>query len=51
MSCGDCKWFFPVEEEPSKGDCVQREADIQSEYWTAKPVSADAAECEKFEGK
>ncbi len=51
MSCGDCKWFFPLEEDPNRGDCVQRESDGKSEYYTAKPHSDDDAACEKYEAR
>jgi hypothetical protein len=48
MSCKDCKWFFPLEEDPSRGDCVRREGDEKSEYYTAKPCNADDAACDNF---
>jgi|YNPBryantNP2012_1023418.scaffolds.fasta_scaffold01109_4 benzylsuccinate synthase len=52
-NCADCKWFFPLEEDPGRGDCVQREDDGKSQYWTAKPVSADrpADQCASFQAR
>jgi len=51
MSCGECKWFFPLDEDPNRGDCVQREGDEKSEYYTAKPCGTEDAACEKYEKK
>lgn len=51
MSCGECKWFFPTEEDPSRGDCVRRESDGKSSYYTAKPMNADDKACDNFEKK
>ena len=52
-SCSECKWFFPLDEDPARGDCVRRESDEKSAYYSAKPVSADRAseECKGFESK
>ncbi len=52
-TCNDCKWFFPLEDDPSRGDCVRRESDGKSEYWTAKPRSAQEGgeSCASFEAK
>jgi len=51
--CGDCKWFFPLEDDPTRGDCVRRESDEQSEYWTAKPMGAEQSseECAGYKSK
>lgn len=52
-TCKDCKSFFPLDEEPEKGDCVRRIVDPRQAYYQAKPVSAgtDAAECASFHKK
>jgi len=53
MSCGECRWFFPLEDDPATGDCVRRDSDEKSEYWTARPVSAERSseDCRDFEGR
>lgn len=51
MSCADCKWFFPLEDDPSRGDCVRRESDGKSDYYTAKPHNANDPDCENYEKK
>lgn len=50
-SCKECKKFFPLEQDPKRGDCVQRVIDPRQAYYQAKPVSADrdAAKCSSFE--
>lgn len=52
-TCKECKKFFAVEDEPGKGDCVQRVIDPRQAYYQAKPVTADkdAARCPSFESK
>jgi len=49
--CKECKKFFPIKEEPNKGDCVQRVVDPRQAYYKAKPVGADmdASSCSSFE--
>jgi len=51
--CEECRKFFPLEEDPKKGDCVQRVVDPRQAYYKAKPVTSekDAAKCESFEKK
>ncbi|KQC02872.1 MAG: hypothetical protein APR55_07500, partial [Methanolinea sp. SDB] len=52
-SCNECKKFFPLKEDPQKGDCVQRVVDPRQGYYKAKPVLAakDASSCGSFEKK
>jgi len=52
-TCQECKNFFPLEEDPNKGDCVQRVVDPRQAYYTAQPVSAeqDASNCSSFQKK
>lgn len=52
-ACKECKWFFPLEDDPEKGDCIRRETDPKQSYWTAKPKKAadDASKCPDFETK
>jgi benzylsuccinate synthase len=51
--CKECKKFFSVKEDPTKGDCVQRIVDPRQAYYKAKPVGADkdASSCSSFEKK
>jgi benzylsuccinate synthase len=51
--CEECKWFFPLEDDPTQGDCVTRVVDPRCAYWTAKPrKSEDNAEgCANFQTK
>ena len=51
--CNECKKFFPVKEDPKKGDCVQRVVDPRQGYYKAKPAMAgnDASSCGSFEKK
>jgi len=51
--CKECKKFFPVKEDPNKGDCVQRVVDPRQAYYKAKPIEAamDASSCSSFEKK
>ena len=52
-TCGECKSFFPLDEDPQKGDCVQRVVDPRQAYYKAKPVTADkdASGCDSFAKK
>ncbi len=52
-TCKQCKKFFPLEDNPNKGDCVQRVIDPRQTYYKAKSVDAesDAAKCSEFEKK
>jgi benzylsuccinate synthase len=52
-TCKECKKFFPSEENPQKGDCVQRVIDPRQAYYQAKPVQAEksASTCGSFEKK
>jgi benzylsuccinate synthase len=49
--CKDCKCFFVFEDNPEKGDCVQRVVDPRQAYCKAKPVEADqdASNCSSFQ--
>jgi len=51
--CKECKNFFPLEEQPEKGDCVKRGEDPRQSYYMAKPVTADkdASSCPDFQKK
>jgi benzylsuccinate synthase len=51
--CKDCKCFFAFEENPEKGDCVQRVVDPRQAYYKARPVAADqgASGCGSFQKK
>ncbi|MGW8320173.1 MAG: benzylsuccinate synthase gamma subunit family protein [Thermodesulfobacteriota bacterium] len=51
--CSECSKFFPLNEEPDKGDCVRRVVDPRQAYHTAKPVDADqeADDCRDFQRK
>jgi benzylsuccinate synthase len=52
-TCKECKSFFPLEENPDKGDCVRRTVDPRQAYYQAKPVNSgdDAGSCESFKKK
>ena len=52
-TCVECKSFFPIEEEPGKGDCVQKGVDARQTYFTARVVPAenDASTCDSFQKK
>ena len=52
-TCKDCKCFFVLEDNPEKGDCVQRVVDPRQAYCKAKPVGADedASNCASFQKK
>lgn len=52
-TCQECQSFFPVEEEPEKGDCVRREVDPRQSYYTSRIVEAemDAGDCDSFQKK
>ncbi|MCP4757007.1 MAG: benzylsuccinate synthase gamma subunit family protein [Proteobacteria bacterium] len=51
--CEECRSFFPIEESPQRGDCVQREVDPRQSYYTAQEIelSKDAGECSSFQKK
>ncbi len=52
-TCKECKNYFPIDEDPKKGDCVQRVVDPRQAYHKAKPALADqdAADCSSFQKK
>ena len=52
-TCKECKSFFPLDGDASKGDCVQRAVDPRQAYYKAKPVAAenDASKCPSFQKK
>ena len=52
-TCKDCKYFFVIEDNPEKGDCVQRVVDPRQAYFKAGPVAADqdASDCGSFQKK
>ncbi len=52
-TCKECKNFFVFEDNPEKGDCVQRVVDPRQAYYKAKPVGADddASSCGSFQKK
>lgn len=52
-TCSECKSFFSREDEPEKGDCVQRVVDPRQAYYKSKPVdpNMDSAGCESFQKK
>ncbi|GAB6162922.1 hypothetical protein JCM12298_20820 [Desulfothermus naphthae] len=52
-TCKECKNFFPLEDDPSTGDCVMRVVDPRQAYYKAKPVDADqdASNCPSFQKK
>lgn len=52
-TCDDCKSFFPLPDDPLKGDCVTRERDERSEYWMSRPTEAlrDVEDCPRFIAK
>ncbi len=48
--CNECKHFFPLEEDKSRGDCVCRQIDERQAYFSSKPVKAEetAVNCTAF---
>ena len=52
-TCNECASFFPLEDDPSTGDCVQRVVDPRQAYYKAKPVEdeTDASKCDQFKKK
>ena len=52
-TCSECKSFFTLEDDLSKGDCVRRIVDPRQAYYQAKPVEADqdASTCVSFQKK
>ena len=50
-TCKECSSFFPLDENPQKGDCVRRVVDPRQGYYTAKPELAeqDASKCPSFQ--
>ena len=52
-TCKECKSFFPLENDPSTGDCVQRVKDPRQAYYQSRPAKADndAGACESFQKK
>ncbi len=53
VTCKECAHFFPLEEDPNRGDCIRRVVDERQGYWRAEPVEAsrDASKCQYFEKK
>jgi len=49
-TCNECKQFFRMDENPDRGDCVQRVVDPRQAYYKAKPVDGDreSADCPDF---
>jgi hypothetical protein len=49
-SCEECKGFFPLPDDPTRGDCVTREKDERCEYWQSRPTEAmmDVGDCPRF---
>ncbi len=52
-TCKECKSFFPMDDNPGRGDCVQRVVDPRQAYYKARPVDEeqDAAACSSFQKK
>jgi len=52
-ACEECKSFFPLPDDPTKGDCVTREKDERCEYWMSRPTqsSMDVGDCPRYIGK
>ena len=52
-TCSECANFFPMEDDASRGDCVNRVVDPRQAYYRAKPVNADddSSKCESFSAK
>ena len=52
-TCNECTSFFPLEDDDSTGDCIQRAVDPRQAYYKAKPVDADndASACSNFNKK
>ena len=48
--CSECKNFFATEDDPLKGNCVQRVVDPRQSYYKSAPVNAgdDSSKCEAF---
>nr|CAO03073.1 1-methyl alkyl succinate synthase subunit MasC [Azoarcus sp. HxN1] len=44
-TCKECRNYFPINEEASRGDCVRRISDERQSYYTARPTT-EAAKCE-----
>ena len=53
VTCAECKNFFALEDDPTKGDCVLRVVDPKCAYWKAKPQMSDmdASGCGDFQSK
>ena len=49
-TCDECKIFFPLDEDPLKGDCVTREDDGKVQFWMSRPTTAfqEAESCPRF---
>ncbi len=52
-TCKECKSYFPREEQPDQGDCVQRVVDPRQAYYKSKPQAPDndASGCDQFTKK
>jgi hypothetical protein len=51
--CIECQSFFPIEDEPGRGDCVKKSVDARQTYYSARvvPQDKDAARCDSFQKK
>jgi len=50
-TCKDCKFYFEIEDDSSKGDCVTKVTDARQSYTRAKsvPNDGDASKCSTFQ--
>ncbi len=48
--CKDCERFYVLEEDDSRGDCIQKGKDERQAYFYTKPVRAEheADGCDSF---
>jgi benzylsuccinate synthase len=53
ITCKDCRKYHPWEEDPQKGDCIQKVIDPRQAFYESKPVQADknASTCSLFDKK
>lgn len=52
-TCKECRNFFPLVDDDTTGDCVQRVVDPRQAYHKAIPVSADndSSKCTNYNKK
>jgi hypothetical protein len=52
-SCIECQSFFPIEDEPGRGDCVKKCVDARQTYYSARVVAEDkdSSQCDSFQKK